>query len=172
MQSLAFPQLISGLALVQYFLTIILDWSCASCDVENTQFPLWLRFFFRWLQLRDCISLRRDSELWTFKHCWDYDILWGLLHCGYDGPYRLVCLNKDVRPGNGMWWFECAWPMGIGTTQVCQCWGRYGLGRCVALREVGVEAPMVKLHPVWETASSWLPREDSLSCTGYNQIKM
>jgi hypothetical protein len=25
------------------------------------------------------------------------------------GPHRLMCLNKPMGPGSGMWWFEYAW---------------------------------------------------------------
>ena len=35
--------------------------------------------FYRGLLLRDCLNLRRDFELWAFKHCWDCDRLWELL---------------------------------------------------------------------------------------------
>jgi hypothetical protein len=79
------PSWFFGLALVQYFLTtlpslhfemviyILCHCILGICDLVS------LLWFYRRLQLKDCINLRRDFELWTFKHCWDCDRLWGLL---------------------------------------------------------------------------------------------
>lgn len=39
-------------------------------------FYIW---FYRRLQLRDCMNIRRDFEHWTFKQVWDCHRLWGLL---------------------------------------------------------------------------------------------
>jgi hypothetical protein len=35
-------------------------------------------FWFYRLQLRDFMDFRKNFELWTFKHRWNCDRLWGL----------------------------------------------------------------------------------------------
>ena len=56
---------------VQYFLTI-LQFATVTyilCHYMLEACALFLISIYRGLQLRDCMSLRRDFELWTFKHC-------------------------------------------------------------------------------------------------------
>ena len=45
----------------------ILGWQCISCDVGSIWSAFWFWFFFKGLQLRDCMNLRGALELWTFK---------------------------------------------------------------------------------------------------------
>jgi hypothetical protein len=43
---------------------------CVSCDIGNT-WSAFLFLFYKKLQLRDCMNVRRDFKLWTFKHYWE-----------------------------------------------------------------------------------------------------
>ena len=111
MQNLESVQLVFGLALVQYFLSMTFQiWIIYSVMLEACK--LFNFDFYRGLQLRDCMNLIRVFELWTFKHCWDYDI-WEVLklHCAMarNSPHRLMCLNKPLGARE---WFEysCPWP--------------------------------------------------------------
>jgi hypothetical protein len=40
------------------------------------------------------------------------------------GPHRLMCLHKPMGPGNGMSWFEYAWPREWHYLEEWPCWNR------------------------------------------------
>ena len=86
-----------NLALVHYFLTLSpsLHFGMAMyilCHymLELYELPFFVVYFYRWFQLRDCMNLRRDFELCTFKHCWNFERLWRLL--------KLQTLKPDPVP--------------------------------------------------------------------------
>ena len=82
MQSLSLAQLALGLALVQYFLSMlsslyVLEPLCLSCAIVCWKYVIYFWFwYYRGLQLRD---YELQKRLWTFKYCWDCDRLWELL---------------------------------------------------------------------------------------------
>ena len=58
-------------------LSSLSGWWCVSCATVCWKHAIFLFILIvQGLQLRDCLNLRRDFELWTFKQCRCCDRLW------------------------------------------------------------------------------------------------
>lgn len=133
-------------------------------EVCDLLFCFW---FYRGLQIKDCLNLRRDFDLWTFntlETIIDYGNFWSYTKCVFIMLW-LGMTPKDTcvwtslwGPGSGMWWFEYTWPMGYGSIRkVWPLWNRGALvGGSVPLCRLALRSLRLKHHPVGKRASSWL----------------